>query len=130
MLIHVHVFGFIMNRSKILEEVKCLGIYHMHVRNVVGFNKQVEESKGKAQDAIKKIPDIENLIKRAENKTQEARDALSGAESDANEALSLAQLAQVTATNASMVKLCSTCMQKYKFVSMSKYFQIQTTFYF
>lgn len=130
MLIHVHVFGFIMNRSKILEEVKCLGIYHMHVQNVVGFNKQVEESKGKAQDAIKKIPDIENLIKRAENKTQEARDALSGAESDANEALSLAQLAQVTATNASMVKLCSTCMQKYKFVSMSKYFQIQTTFYF
>lgn len=84
-------------------EMKYSGIYHMHVQNVVGFNKQVEESKGKAQDAIQKIPDIENLIKRAENKTQEARDALSGAESDANEALSLAQLAQVTATNASMV---------------------------
>lgn len=86
-----------------LLEMKYSGIYHMHVQNVVGFNKQVEESKGKAQDAIQKIPDIENLIKRAENKTQEARDALSGAESDANEALSLAQLAQVTATNASMV---------------------------
>lgn len=39
MLIYVYVFGFIMNRSKILEEVKCLGIYYMYVRNVVGFNK-------------------------------------------------------------------------------------------
>lgn len=72
--------------------------------NLIGFNKQVEDSKGKAEDAIKKIPDIENLIKRAENKTQEARDSLSGAESDANEALSLAQLAQVTAINASDVR--------------------------
>lgn len=100
----------------------------MHVRNVVGFNKQVEESKGKAQDAIKKIPDIENLIKRAENKTQEARDALSGAESDANEALSLAQLAQVTATNASMVScvlpVCkninlSACLNIFRFKQLS-----------
>lgn len=65
----------------------------------------MEESKGKAQDAIQKIPAIENLINRAENKTQEARDALSGAESDANTALSLAQLAQVTATNASKVSV-------------------------
>lgn len=39
MLIYVYVFGFIMNRSKILEEVNCLGIYYMYVRNVVGFNK-------------------------------------------------------------------------------------------
>lgn len=39
MLIYVYVFGVIMNRSKILEEVKCLGIYYMYVRNVVGFNK-------------------------------------------------------------------------------------------
>lgn len=39
MLIYVYVFGFIMNRSKILEEVKCLSIYYMYVRNVVGFNK-------------------------------------------------------------------------------------------
>ncbi|XP_011419247.3 laminin subunit gamma-1 [Magallana gigas] len=89
-------------REAVARAEKTLAEANETLQILLGFNKQVEESKGKAQDAIKKIPDIENLIKRAENKTQEARDALSGAESDANEALSLAQLAQVTATNASM----------------------------
>jgi coxsackievirus/adenovirus receptor len=50
-----------------------------------------------------KIPEIERIIEEAEKKTMEAQDALSGAESDADMALKLAQQAQKTAQDASDV---------------------------
>ena len=68
-----------------------------------GFNQVVQESKGKADDALKRVPDIEALIEEAERQTQEARDALSGAEKDANDALSIAEQAENTAQDASDV---------------------------
>ena len=63
----------------------------------------VQNSRGKAEDALKKVPDIEDSITEAERKTEEARDALSGAENDANDALSIAEMAEKTAQNASDV---------------------------
>ena len=78
----------------------AIGMYDLIIAE---FDRQVKESEGKAKDALQNIPEIEKLIEQAENKSSEARDALSGAESDANMALSLAKLAQETATNASTV---------------------------
>ncbi|ESP04836.1 hypothetical protein LOTGIDRAFT_211656 [Lottia gigantea] len=66
-----------------------------------GFDELVQESKGKANDALTKIPDIERTIKEAEDTTKEAQNALSGAELDAQEAYRLAQEAQSTAEDAS-----------------------------
>jgi len=67
------------------------------------FNQEVQENKDKADDALLKIPEIERIIEEAEKKTMEAQDALSGAESDADMALKLAQQAQTTAQDASDV---------------------------
>ena len=67
------------------------------------FNQEVQENKDKADDALLKIPEIERIIEEAEKKTMEAQDALSGAESDADMALKLAQQAQKTAQDASDV---------------------------
>ena len=70
---------------------------------LAGFNQVVQESKGKADDALMRVPDITALIEEAESQTQEARDALSGAEKDANDALSIAEQAENTAQDASDV---------------------------
>ena len=49
------------------------------------------------------MPEIEGNIREAEARTQEARDALSGAENDAKEALRIAQEAEGMAQGASEV---------------------------
>lgn len=74
-----------------------------------GFDQLVKASKGKAEEALTKVPEIENMIEQAENKTTEAQDALSGAEADANMALQLAQQAQTIAQNASSVSEQQRC---------------------
>ncbi|XP_071154854.1 laminin subunit gamma-1-like [Mytilus edulis] len=71
------------------------------LRILLGFNQQVQENKDKADNALLRIPEIEAIIEEAEKKTMEAQDALSGAESDADMSLKLAQQAQSTAQNAS-----------------------------
>lgn len=73
------------------------------LRILLGFNQQVQENKDKADNALLRIPEIEAIIEEAEKKTMEAQDALSGAESDADMSLKLAQQAQSTAQNASNV---------------------------
>ena len=67
------------------------------------FNQEVKANKDKADEALLKIPEIERVIEQAETKTSEAQEALSGAESDADMSLKLAQQAQSTAQNASDV---------------------------
>lgn len=47
----------------------------------------MQQSKDKARDALNQADDIESLIQTAEDRTQGARDALAGAESDAREAM-------------------------------------------
>ena len=68
-----------------------------------GFNQVVQDSKGKADDALTRVPEIEALIEEAESRTQEASDALSGAEKDANDALRIAEQAESNAQDASEV---------------------------
>ena len=64
----------------------------------------VQDSRGLADDALKRVPKIEDSIAKAEMKTEEARAALSGAENDANDALSIAEMAEKTAQDASDVR--------------------------
>ena len=78
-------------------KVKCLNSVFL------GFNQVVQDSKGKADDALTRVPEIEALIEEAESRTQEASDALSGAEKDANDALRIAEQAESNAQDASEV---------------------------
>ncbi|KAH3798034.1 laminin subunit gamma-1-like [Dreissena polymorpha] len=71
------------------------------LQTLLGFNQVVQDSRGKAEDALEKVPEIEANIREAEARTQEARDALSGAGSDAAEALRIAQEAEKMAQGAS-----------------------------
>ena len=68
-----------------------------------GFDSLVQESKGKARDALDQAAEIRNLIKHAEDRTQEAQNALAGAESDARVARDSAKQAQEYAEQASKV---------------------------
>ncbi|KAK3087389.1 hypothetical protein FSP39_005285 [Pinctada imbricata] len=90
-----------MAREAVSRAEKTLIEANNTLQILLGFDRQVKESKGEAEDALQNIPEIENLIEQAENKTEEAGKALSGAETDANMALSMAKLARETATNAS-----------------------------
>ena len=69
----------------------------------LGFDSLVQESKGKARDALDQAGEIRNLIKHAEDRTQEAQNALAGAESDARVARDSAKQAQEYAEQASKV---------------------------
>lgn len=71
------------------------------LHTLLGFNQVVQDSRGKADEALKMIPDIEVLIENAEKRTKDAQEALSGAEKDANDTLRLAQKAEKMAMNAS-----------------------------
>ncbi|KAG7171849.1 Laminin subunit gamma-1-like 1 [Homarus americanus] len=65
------------------------------------FDKQVQESRGEAEDALIRVAEIEKLIVEAEARTRDAEDALMGAESDAKNARDIAKEAQKTANDAS-----------------------------
>ena len=69
----------------------------------LGFNQVVKESKIKADQALERVPAIEGSIFEAEERTSEARDALSGAENGAKDALRIAQEAEDMAQAASDV---------------------------
>ncbi|XP_075230002.1 laminin subunit gamma-1 isoform X2 [Lycorma delicatula] len=58
------------------------------------FDDQVQESKAKALAALQTVPEIERLIKEAQEKTTNAQEALAGAESNAENARNVAQDAQ------------------------------------
>jgi coxsackievirus/adenovirus receptor len=62
--------------------------------SVIDFDQQVQESKYKAEDALHFVPEIRQLIADAENKTGDARQALAGAEHNAQIARDTAQEAQ------------------------------------
>jgi len=61
---------------------------------VLEFDQQVQESKYKAEDAQATVPEIRQLIADAQNKTANARQALIGAEHNAQIARDSAQEAQ------------------------------------
>ncbi|XP_046546813.1 LOW QUALITY PROTEIN: laminin subunit gamma-1-like [Haliotis rubra] len=69
-------------------------------QTLAGFEDLVKGNKDKADEALKKVPQIEGTIDQAERTTQEARNALSGASDDANKAFDLAKQAQDTALTA------------------------------
>lgn len=66
-----------------------------------GFDKIVQDSKDRAQDASKDIPYIKKVIAEAEEKTKEAENALGNAKRDAFQARDLAEQAQKIAEQAS-----------------------------
>ncbi|XP_069955581.1 laminin subunit gamma-1-like [Cherax quadricarinatus] len=66
-----------------------------------GFDKQVQESRGEALNALVRVAEIEKLIGEAEARTLDAEEALVGAESDAKNARDIAKEAQKTASDAS-----------------------------
>jgi coxsackievirus/adenovirus receptor len=61
---------------------------------VIEFDQQVQDSKDKAEDALASVPEIRQLITDAQNKTDDARQALIGAEHNAQIARDTAQEAQ------------------------------------
>ena len=65
----------------------------------------MQNNKKDAEDALKKIPEIQNYIDEAEQKTQEARDNLRNAEYDAGAAKEIAETAKRTAEKAYLVCL-------------------------
>lgn len=69
----------------------------------------MQESKKKAEEALKKVPEIEASIEEAEEKTRRALDDLADAEENARLAREIAELAQGVADMASEVCVC-VCM--------------------
>lgn len=66
-----------------------------------GFDEKVQESRIAAEEALARIGEIEDLIVRAEMMTEDAENALKGAEFNAKNARDIAQDAQETAESAS-----------------------------
>jgi len=64
------------------------------LRTLQEFDQQVQDSKYKAEDALASVPEIRQLIADAQNKTDDARRALIGAEYNAQIARDTAQEAQ------------------------------------
>lgn len=79
--------------------------YSLNGIHTIGFDSLVQESKGKARDALDQAGEIKKLIEHAEDRTQEAQNALAGAESDARVARDSAKQAQEHAEQASKVNL-------------------------
>ena len=67
------------------------------------FDEKVLLSRLEAEEALKKIPEIERLINDAEQMTREAHDSLAQAERDADVARELAEQARRVAENADRV---------------------------
>ena len=68
------------------------------------FDEKVLLSRLEAEEALKKIPEIERLINDAEQMTREAHDSLAQAERDADVARELAEQARRVAENADRVR--------------------------
>ena len=64
----------------------------------------MQDSKGKAREALDQAGEIKKLIEHAEERTREAENALAGAESDARIARDSAKQAQEHAEQASKVR--------------------------
>jgi chromosome segregation ATPase len=75
--------------------------YDYLCNNCAEFDKQVQSSKVAADEALSRIAEIERLIDTAESQTEEAANALTGAEVDARRAKDIAKQAQETAEEAS-----------------------------
>ena len=73
------------------------------VNGVAEFDEKIRQSKFDAEDAMHRIPAIEDKIAEAEAKTYTARNNLADAEKDANMARDLAEEAQDIADMASDV---------------------------
>ena len=72
--------------------------------HITGFDQRVQSSKDQAEEALKKIPTIEDQIAAAEETTRDARDDLSDAERNAILARSIAEQAQEVGETASEVR--------------------------
>ncbi|XP_046665340.1 laminin subunit gamma-1 isoform X1 [Homalodisca vitripennis] len=73
-------------------------------RTLQEFDSQVQQSKGKAQEALAKIPEIEEAISEAIRKTTNAQEALVGAGGYAQTAKQQLQFAENTAQEAERIK--------------------------
>lgn len=83
--------------------------------SVTDFDQQVQDSKYKAEDALGLVPEIRQLIVDAENKTGDAKQALAGAEHNAQIARDTAQEAQQKyAEQASHVRFHKCFMRSYR----------------
>lgn len=67
------------------------------------FDRTVKESKEKALEALKRLPEIELILDQAGNETIIASEAVQGARSAANESKNIADEAKNTADEASKV---------------------------
>lgn len=63
---------------------------------ILAFDKQVQDSKKNATEALGQVPQIKQLIEEANDKTARAQQALAGAESSAINARDTAQRAKKT----------------------------------
>jgi laminin gamma 1 len=81
--------------ERVLEDAK------QTLKTLKEFDATVQESRGRADDALKKVPEIDRLITDAEAKTGDAEQALEGALTDAIEARDVAKEAQRIAEKAS-----------------------------
>jgi len=67
------------------------------------FDKRVQEHKDKALEAMKRVPEITELLDRADNETYRANEAVDGARQAAEDAQQIAMEAQEMAGVASQV---------------------------
>lgn len=63
---------------------------------ILAFDKQVQDSKKNATEALEQVSEIKQLIQEADDKTIRAQQALAGAEVSATNARDIAQQAQNT----------------------------------
>lgn len=73
----------------------------------------MKESKEKALEALKRIPEIERILDEADNETLRASEAVKGAESAANDSKDIAEEAQKTANEASKVRAITASILMY-----------------
>ena len=77
--------------------------YNLKKVLIADFDRTVKESKEKALEALKRIPEIEAILDQADNETIRASEAVQGARSAANESKNIADEAKNTADEASKV---------------------------
>lgn len=87
-------------RDAVAKAERTLREANETLKTLKEFDERVQNNKKDAEDALKKIPEIQNYIDEAEQKTQEARDNLRNAEYDAGAAKEIAETAKRTAEKA------------------------------
>ncbi|XP_035213490.1 laminin subunit gamma-1-like [Stegodyphus dumicola] len=93
--------AFAKAKQAVADAEKTLEDAKQTLETLRGFDELIRESKGRAEEAVRKIPEIERIIIEAVNKTLDVENALSGAQMDAIESREEAQAAKELAEEAS-----------------------------